>query len=202
MRIVAVVEGKAEVLAVPVLVRRLVASLRPGVVVDVPTPLWLTKSKAVHKAGELERFVDLAARKAGREGAVLILMDSDNDCPAELAPRLLERARAARSDAAVDVVLAKREYEGWFLAAAASIRGMRGLRDDLAPPADPEAIRGAKEWLTKNMEPGRRYTETLDQPALSQLFDLEAARRAPSFEKLERTLESLVAEVEKRAGTP
>jgi hypothetical protein len=200
MRIVAIVEGHADVHAVPVLVRRLAESLRPTLRVDIPPPLRLAKSNAVRKPGELERSVDLAARKAGHDGAVLILMDSADDCPADLAPELLRRAQAARSDAIIDVVLVKREYEAWFLAAAASLRGKRGLRNDLEPPADPEATRGAKEWLGRNMQAGRRYTGTLDQPALSGLIDLEAARRAPSFEKLRRAVEFLVARVEERTG--
>jgi hypothetical protein len=34
----------------------------------------------------------------------------------------------------------------------------------------------------------RGYSETLDQPALASIFDLDAAERVPSFSKLKRDL--------------
>ncbi len=88
------------------------------------------------------------------------------------------------------VVLARSEFESWFIAAAESLRGRCGLPDDLEAPRDPEAIRGAKEWLGRHMR--RRYVETLDQPALTALFDLDAARRADSFDKCRREIERLL----------
>jgi len=42
------------------------------------------------------------------------------------------------------------------------------------------------------MAPGRRYVETLDQAALAATFDLELARRAPSFDKLYRQVATLI----------
>jgi hypothetical protein len=78
-------------------------------------------------------------------------------------------------DLPVFVILAQREFECWFLAAAESIRGKRGLPADLAPPQDPEAVREAKGWLRDRMQ-GRVYSETIDQPALAAVFDLNQAR--------------------------
>ena len=91
------------------------------------------------------------------------------------------------------MVLAVREYEAWFLTAAASLRGKRGLAQDLAPPPSPEAIRDAKAWLDQRMPRG--YRPTVDQPALTDLFDLEAALRSPSFDKLVRELTKLLVPV-------
>jgi hypothetical protein len=59
----------------------------------------------------------------------------------------------------------------------------------LVAPADPESIRDAKGWLQKAMPPGRKYSETVDQPSLASKFDLNAARRAPSFDKMCREIE-------------
>lgn len=71
--------------------------------------------------------------------------------------------------------------------------GVAGLPDDLAPPSNPEAIRGAKEWLSKRMPHGATYQETAHQPSFAQRFDLDAARSgAPSFDKFCRDVESLV----------
>ncbi|HMC63294.1 MAG TPA: hypothetical protein VKJ01_29125, partial [Candidatus Solibacter sp.] len=41
----------------------------------------------------------------------------------------------------VSVILPEREFEGWFLVAAESIRGKRGLPADLDPPQNPEIDR-------------------------------------------------------------
>jgi uncharacterized protein DUF4276 len=151
----------------------------------------IPRSKLV-KQGELERAVELAARQAGVEGCILLLLDSDDDCAAELGPELLARMRAVRADRRLSVVLACREFESWFLAGAESLCGRRGLAGDLTSPADPEAIRGAKEWLTARLEGDRRYVETLDQAALAAILDLQQARRAPSFERFCRKMTRLL----------
>ena len=177
--IACIVEGAGDVAAVPVLIRRICASA------NVLPPIRIPKSRVL-QPGELERAVELAVRKTTGRGAILLLIDADDDCPAEIGPRLLRCVRTARSDVYSAAVIAKSEFEAWFLAAAESIRGKRGLRDDLVAPADPESIRGAKEWLSRHMPAGRSYRETLDQPALAAIFDLTLARRAPSFAKFER----------------
>jgi Domain of unknown function (DUF4276) len=192
VKLVCIVEGHGEVDAVPLLLRRLALAIRPGLSLQIEQPLRVSRNRLV-KPRELERAVELAGRRAGPQGAVLLLLDSDDECPAHLAPSLLSRARETRSDLAIGVVLAKREFEAWFLAAAESLRGKRGLNPGLNAPDDPESIRGAKEWLTAHMEPGRRYVETLDQAALAAVFDLERARRASSFDKLYREVASFLA---------
>jgi len=53
-------------------------------------------------------------------------------------------------------------------------------------PIDPESIRDAKGWLQQAMLPGRKYSETVDQASLASKFDLNAARRSPSFDKMYR----------------
>jgi Domain of unknown function (DUF4276) len=181
-----IVEGQGDLEAVPILVRRIAQEQLPGTAVRVH-PFRIPRTKLL-KEGELERAVELAARRVGQGGGILILLDSDDDCPA-----LLARAARARSDFPVRVVLAHRELEAWFLAGAESLRGRRGLRNDLQSPEDPESIRGAKEWLTHHMPGGQRYVETLDQPALAAVLDLAASRRADSFDKLWRDIAWLLA---------
>jgi hypothetical protein len=72
------------------------------------------------------------------------------------------------------------------LGAAESLRGCRGLDSNLVSPNDAESVRGAKEWLTRHMPPGRAYSPTADQAAPAARLDLEAAKRAPSFDKFYR----------------
>jgi len=187
-----IVEEDGEVEAVPLLVQRVAIEACPDIIVSiVRPPIRVPRNKLV-KAGELERAVELAARRAGSEGATLVLIDSDDDCPALLGPELQKRAQAVRPGFPVAVVLAKREYEAWFLAAAESLRGKRDLSDDLSPPADPESIRDAKGWLRDRMPDGRKYRETLDQPALTAVFDLQAARASDSFDKCYREIVKLI----------
>jgi hypothetical protein len=185
-----IVEGDGDLQAVPIAIRKIVHEIDPGLGLKIHL-LRVPRTKLV-KPGELERSIELAARRAGRGGAILVVVDSDDDCPATLGPELLARARKVRSDLPVSVVLAKREFEAWFLASARSLRGLRGLASDLVPPPDPESIRGAKEWLTARMTRGRGYTETLDQSALTASMDLSQARTAPSFDKFFRDVVAIV----------
>lgn len=191
MKIVTVVEGFGEVEAAPILLRRLSQEISPGLYVDFPRPIR-TKRQKIIKEGELERVVELAGRQTSDGDGILILLDADYDCPKELAPALLARAVAARSDRVIRVVLAKREYESWFLAAAPSICNQRGLPNDLTAPSRPEEVINPKQWLTDRMPSGKSYRETLDQPALTAVFDLGMARHAESFQKLCRDLQSLL----------
>jgi hypothetical protein len=184
-----VVEGHGDVKAAPELFRRLGVDL--GAPLAIQQPIRKPRSSLVHKPGELERAVELAALKARPRGGVFVLFDSDDDCPAELAPPILTRAEKAGMGLPVSVILAQREFEGWFIAAAESIRGKRGLPADLCCPSNPEDIRGAKQWLRERMR-GHVYSETIDQPALAAIFDLNQARSARSFDKCYRDLRSLI----------
>lgn len=125
---------------------------------------------------------------------MLVVVDSDEECPAISGPSLLERASVVRINLPVAVVLAKHEFESWFIAAAGSLAGCAGLRDDIQAPANPESIQGAKEWLTERMVGTRAYTPTLDQPLLASTFDLASALCAGSFEKFHREVERLLSQ--------
>ena len=126
LHLASIVEGHGECEAVPILVRRIAQTLDVALTVSVHPVLRVPGSRLA-KQGEIERTVELAARKNAGQGAILVLLDCDDGCPTEDAPALLKRATTARPDLHVSVVLAKREYEAWFLAAAESLRGQRGL---------------------------------------------------------------------------
>ncbi len=194
VKIGCIVEGESEVATVPLLIRRIAANLYPELPIVVPPPIRRSRNKVV-KENELEKAVEFVARQIGGQGAIFIILDSDKDCPAELGPALLRRASQTRGDLPIAVVLAKYEFEAWFLAAAESLRGRRGLRNDLHPPNEPEAIRGAKEWLSHRMEGSRTYSETTDQPALTTLFDFEQALQTDSFDKCYREIVRLLEEL-------
>ncbi len=196
MKLGVVVTGHGEVTAVPVLVRRIAERL--GIYgVEILKPFRLAEGK-VYKDNEIDRALRFVASQVDSDGGVLVLLDADmegHDCPATEAPRILSRARQNAPGVRVEVVMAKREYEAWFLAGAESIAGKRTLPRDLQSPADPETIRDAKGWLGNRM--ARGYSETVDQPALSALVDLDMAQsRSRSFDKLVRSVAALLSRQE------
>ena len=193
VRVATVVEGQGEVAALPVLVRRIVAEIAPEVWVESPRP-YRAHRGSLTRAGGVETVVAAVVEQVGPGAGVLVVLDADDDCPAKLGPTLAERARSARPDARVAAVLANREFEAWFLAAAPSLAGHRGLAVDLARPADPEKPRDCKGWLTAHRTDGRPYKPTADQAALAAVLNLTMAREhSPSFDKLCRDLEQLLA---------
>jgi len=191
--IVPIVEGFAEVESLPILLRRVLNRIGSSEI-RVAHPFRVKRYQVVRE-GQLERALQQAVRSRADPGGVLILLDADDDCPAELGPRLLNRCRKA-TQLPVSVILATREFEAWFLGAKESLRGTRGIATDATSPQDPENVRGAKERLTRNMVQ-RRYVAVDDQPALAQAMDLEMAQaRCPSFDKFVRQvahLSSLIA---------
>lgn len=188
LHIACVVEGKGEELAIRELLQRIALRFAPGRVhVEVSRPLRFSRDKLVRQEDELIRAVELASFKLRQvalpdQGLLLVLLDADDDCPAEIGPRLLASAGGRLPSVDIEVSLAMREFEAWFLAAAPSLAGQRGLPEGLARPDQPESIRGAKEWLRKKMPRGHTYSPTIDQPAFVRIFDLdEAVSHAPSF---------------------
>jgi hypothetical protein len=190
VNIACIVEGHGECEAAPVLLRRIAAQIDPQLIVNITETLRAPKNRLL-KAGGIERTVDLAARTLNGPGAVFVLLDSDEACPAELGPALLQRAHQSRSDIPIAVVIAQCEFEAWFLTAITSLRGQRGLSSAVEPPLAPEVIRDAKGWLAERMT-GGHYSEPLDQPAFAAQFDLHLARRADSFDKCYRDLARLL----------
>lgn len=193
-KIIPIVEGHGECSATPILIRRIALDIFPDFVPQILYPIRIPASLLL-KAGELERAVALASYKLNGLGGIFILLDGDfNDCcPARTGPELRARAQATSRDIPISVVLAKLEYEAWFLAAAESLRGKRGLPEALQPPLNPEDIRDAKGWISDHLPEGQRYSETTDQPAFTELFDMTAARKnSESFDKCYRDIEKML----------
>jgi hypothetical protein len=182
--VASIVEGDGEVAALPVLLRRLSQWRRPEVHVDVLPPIRVYKDRFLNRPEEFSRHLQLAAAKCGDMGWVLILFDADDDCPAKKGAAVLALAQAVIPHRRVAVVLANREYEAWFIAAAESLNGCRGFQSrETDAFADPEIPRNAKGWVRDRMPAG--YGETTDQPAFSARFDLDLAhQRSRSFRKL------------------
>ena len=189
---VPIVEGHGEVQAVPALLHRLAQQANPEIVVRVNPPIRVKSGSFLNDDDYFRRQLALAAAKAAQvQRHVLIFLDCEDDCPATLGPALLSRAQAVRADVSIGVYLAHREYETWFIAAAASLRGVAGLPADLAPPADPERIRDAKGWLSQRMP--HPYDPIVHQLDFTRVFGLEQARTIDSFRRLHDHIRNLAA---------
>lgn len=184
MRIACIVEGHGEVEAFPILLRRIAEWRSPQVFPDVPTPIRVHRDRFLNRDEEFRRHLLLAAAKCGDGGWILVLLDADDECPASRGADILLRAQTVVPHRCVSVVLANREYEAWFIAAAQSLNGYRGFMLDPKDRTEPETPRDAKGWVKERMA-SRHYGETTDQPAFTAKMDLEQAfENSRSFRKL------------------
>lgn len=190
--IVSIVEGFSEVESIPVLLRRYQGEIG-AYALRVERPIRVKRNLVV-KEGELEKAIELARRQYPGVRAVLVVLDTDRDCPASLGPELLRRARsAASSDFDCAVILPKTELESWFIGSVVSLRGQRGISEQAAPASDPESVGDAKGWLTSQMV-GRTYVEVDDQPAFAELFDWSSALSScRSFRKFDKDVRSILS---------
>ncbi len=191
--LVPIVEGHGEETAVPALLHRiaLAAGLGPGL--SVNPPIRIKSGSFLNDMDYFTRYVTLAAEKARhRNGTVMIMLDCDDDrnCPIQLGPELLRRARGVRGDVPFLIALAWREYETWFVTAARSLAGHHGLPTGLVPPSAPDSIRDAKGWFGQRMPD--RYDPITHQRLFTKLFDLEQARANRSVDRLYRRIENLL----------
>ena len=204
-----IVEGQTEAGCVERLLQRIWMELLGGPErMQVLPPSRGSRSSLVHPSREdlaekvEEAHANLSRRlrhdSSGR-GLLLLLLDAESDCPAELSAPAIGAAAAARRDSDIACVLAKRELENWFKAAAESLAGVSGLPNDLSIPADPE-IGSGDAWLTKQMQRQdrrRKYTKPADAIELARRMDLQQCRdHSPSFHKLCRVLEARGATAE------
>ena len=179
----AVSEGRGEVGALPTLLRRLIIELG---VYDVPvsgSALFCPKNLMTQNEAEFKRFVRLS-RLDSKVTAALFLFDADDDCARDCVPQMRQWAQETAPDFPCAVVMARREYEAWFLASLPSLRGKYGIPYDAVYAGDPEQKRGAKEAL-QVFAPF--YKPTMHQAAFSAQMDLgDAFRNSASFQKLTR----------------
>ena len=196
-KIASIVEGDGEVEAIPALLRRIVPLVVPDEHVDVCKAVRLSRGKFLTEP-EFERAFRFARDNAGDGGVVVVLADADDDCPVELSAKIRTFGCIQNSEIPVGVVFANRCFEAWLIAGAESLRGHRGLNDDLVSPDEPDGVANPKRWLqdrhAQNSGGQRRwrYSPKLDQPALSAVVDVALARRSPSFDKFYREIERLL----------
>lgn len=172
--IASIVEGHGDEPSLPVLLRRLVPTAR------VARPVRFPKTKLLAAEG-LTRAVAIARAniRKGEAGMILVVIDADEDCAAELGPGLLQRVKASAYDVECFVALAVHEFESWIV----------GGHPEL-DVEDPESAGKPKDRIAQVN--GGRYKETVDQPRFTAAIDPERLRaRSPSFRRLIERLEAV-----------
>lgn len=182
MRVVPVVEGEGEVKAVPVLLRRMIEIAGGFEQLEISRPIRVKRNQLLKQEGFAAA---LRLARIQNSGVVLILFDSDGECPVNIRDTLEGWASAEASDMNCQIVIAHHEYEAWFLSSIHSLRAHPTVRDEAMVHPDPESRQGAKEQLSVRMHAGTSYSPTAHQAAFSQALDMAAAyNQCRSFRKL------------------
>lgn len=188
-RIVTIVEGHAEAESIPAFLRRVLHDMN---MFDVSPDRAIREHR--HRLVKSEVFVSRVRMAQHREhcSAVLVVFDADDDAACILGPALRAEVDRQGITTPCRVVLAVQELEAWLIAGVESLRGYRGVPENLSPPDDVEQMRSPKGWLDRNMTGG--YKSTIDQLPLLLKVDYRMARqRAPSLDKFLRDVESIVS---------
>lgn len=189
-----IIEGHGEEEALRVLINRVLGAAESNVYPSIVRPFRVPWGTLVNVDGELERYAAMAIRDGGPFAKLIVVLDADDSCPAELGPQLLQRLTARFPDNPASVNVANREYESWFIASSESIALHAGTgATDFVVPENLEGIRGAKRWLERNVLK-RSYSETGEQAAFSSAIDVPLARsRSQSFDRFCREVSRLLA---------
>jgi hypothetical protein len=212
--IVPIVEGHGEVRAVPILLRNWLRHRRfhRYFDVDLAGPVRAAGKgalKVAHNADDelgVEHYVEIALLRG--PDAIVVILDADEDAPEILASSLLARALSvAPANYPLAVIVARREYEAWFLAAFPTFRFRDGLttlnftltRRSLPPRTDVEAIADCKGYVA-DLIGVKKYEPTIHQPALTEIlpFSSGMTRRSPSFGRLLTKLDALMSHTRRR----
>jgi uncharacterized protein DUF4276 len=184
-----IVEGYGEVAAVPVLLRRFQDEAK-SYGFQIAKPIRRKRSELTTEI-QVRRSVRLALGTPNCVG-VLIVFDSDDDCPKHLGPTVQGWAQAEAGAIPCEVVVANREYEAWFISAIESLRGVRGVRQDATSHPAPETIRDCKGALEDRMDADMSYSPRVDQAALTAQLDFRQAHVAcRSFRRMTKAFGNL-----------
>lgn len=192
-KLIPIVEGYGEVSAVPVLLRKILWANHCYDIQIAPPENAHGKSNLIQKDG-LEKFIKLAWKEDDC-GAILILIDADDECPVDLAKAFSSRVKAMGSLFPVVIIVAKRMYETWFLASITTIAGHLDIPAGLQAPPDSESIKNPKDWLNKQFPKGRIYKETQEQEAMTNLLDLNVMSTTRSFQRLLKAVNETVTAI-------
>ncbi len=190
-RILPVVEGDGDLLAVPELVRRVARGLdHYDLTVERP-----------HKRGDLPkviaRFDDFFKVALLEKCPILWVMDYDcADCDDQEShvKQLQARAASLAQGTPFEFVFLVQEFETLFLADHETTRKVFGdVPNAHLFPTDPETVRDAKGCLSKARPKGSTYKPTQHQLKLASQVDLARLQtRSPSFARFRTAIQRLL----------
>jgi hypothetical protein len=179
---ICIVEGDGEKEAVPLLLRRIVCE---------KFQRWETQFRPYNAHGrgniadqaKFMRILERALREPNLE-AVFIVMDSEGDCPKNLAQQLSQWVRQRNPHVPIAIVVAHQCYESWLLAGHC----LSSQPETIAPGT-------AKKLIGRRM--GKPYKEMIDQPRLTaQMVIWKAFRRCRSFRRFVHAVKQLIAAID------
>jgi hypothetical protein len=163
-----IVEGHGDFHAVPVLLRNMAPDLQ------VARPVRGARSRLVDEA-HLVRAGQIAAANIFDRGAVLLIIDADEDCAAQLGPQLRSWLERSLPDRVCRVAVAVREFEAWIV----------GGRQEYGV-VDPDRAGRLKQRIEERLG---AYKETVDQPKQIAAADLALLEgRSRSFRHLRKVV--------------
>nr|WP_290669818.1 DUF4276 family protein [Ardenticatena sp.] len=128
-----------------------------------------------HFRAHMARYVNYLRKRRNEIDAVLVLLDLDDGCAMQIARDMANEMWRLEPPNPIAIVLAVREYEAWFLAAANSLWGR-------PYHGSPEGVRDAKGAVRCFLED---YAPTTYQASLSAQMDLtEAEQNSRSFRRI------------------
>lgn len=172
-----IVEGDGDRKAVPELLRRISNEVY-GVGVSIHPPWRLPRSQMTDTSQLKRAMLVTRERLLTSPGGILLIADADDDCPIELASRI----HRAADGLPLEITVAVREFEAWFLSSVGALRGHRAIRNDACYSGDPEERRDAKGELGAQMT--EKYRETIHQVAFASIMDIDSAMGVRSFQHL------------------
>lgn len=164
-----IVEGHGDVEAIPLLIRRMCPAL------TVKRPARFPRNRLIAQE-HLERAAHIAASNITNRGAVLLVMDADEDCAAQLGPELERRLEKILPDCLCRVVLVVREFEAWIVGGLPQF----GV-------TNPDQAGDLKGRICNQFGV---YKETVDQPRLIATANLDLLlERSRSFRRFRKVLD-------------
>jgi hypothetical protein len=192
--LISLVEGEGDKDAIPTLLTKILHDFQQW-------NWYVGETIIVRSLGKLYKnlatYLTHAASK-NNCAAVLIVLDSDDDCPVDTAYKLADKIQPLGFAQPIAIVFAHREYEAWFLASLPTIAGHHDLPKDVVYEGDVEVRRNVKGWFEARMKSNRRYNPTTHQKLFTSLIDLELAYdNSRSFRRLYDAVAELLEAAEK-----
>lgn len=185
-RIILIVEGHGEVVAAPLLARRVLEELYG--IYDWTFETQRRNDIAHLRARGWESFKRYLAAAFNESAPILWMLDCDDGCALELVRELHQESQAVSIRQPLAFCLWVREYETMFFFDPENVGRKLGV-EHLNIPNPPESRRSAKEFLGEQMPYDKAYSPRLEQPAITAIIDLHKVQEGyRSFKHFEKAL--------------